>query len=488
MKDLILDSALKQVAAIRSGTISAAELLEMYLERVRRLNPKLNAVVHIDAQSARTRAAQADEALANNRSWGPLHGLPITVKDTFEVAGMPCTSGSPRLKAHVPSRNADVVQSLVDAGAVIFGKTNVPLFGGDFQSYNDVYGQSNNPWDTGKTPGGSSGGAAAAVAAGLSGIEIGSDIAGSIRIPAHFCGIYGHKPSYGIVPLRGHIPPMPGIFTGEYVLGIDLLVAGPMARSIDDISLAMDLLVAPELPEKRAWQITLPPPRQTPLADLRIAVWLDDRACPVDAGIGDLLSQTIDRLAAAGANIADAHPEIDLAANQELFLGFLAAVIGAGSPDKYFNKWMEEAAGLAPDDRSYKACHLRGATQLHKRWVENNALRQIFRQQWADFFTRYDVLVCPAAPVTALHHDHGYMYDRHFPVNGIPRPYMDLSAWAGLAGMAYLPATVAPMGLCPGGMPAGIQIIGPYLEDRTTIFMAKHLEKITGGFTPPAGF
>ncbi len=482
-----LDSAASQVAAIKDGKISATELLDHYLERIDRLNPKLNAIVHMEKETARERAKQADAALADNRPWGPLHGLPITIKDTFEVAGMPCTSGSPRLKNHVPQKNADAVQSLVDAGAIVFGKTNVPLFGGDFQSFNDVYGQSCNPWDTDTTPGGSSGGAAAAVAAGLSGLEIGSDIAGSIRIPAHFCGIYGHKPSYGIIPLKGHIPLMPGIFSGEYSLDIDILVAGPLARSAEDLFLAMELLVRPEQPERRAWQIALPPPRRESITNLKIAVWPDDKACPIDANVGNLFQQGVDRLAAAGAHITEAHPDIDLAVNQGLFLGFLAAVIGAGTPDKYFNKWRDEAAGLAVEDLSYKACHLRGATQLHKRWVENNALRQIFRQQWADFFRHYDILLCPAAPVTAVHHDHSYLYDRRFPVNGMQRPYMDLSAWSGLAGMAYLPATVAPIGICPGGMPAGIQIIGPYLEDRTTMTVARQLEDITGGFIPPPG-
>jgi amidase len=485
MGGLTLESAVNQVLAINKKKVTALELLEMHVKRIEEQNPGLNAIVHMDLDTARKKAKEADQALAEKKSLGPLHGLPMTVKDTLEVAGMPCTSGSPRLKTHVPAKHADVVQSLVDAGAVIFGKTNVPLFGGDFQSFNDVYGISSNPWNLKTTPGGSSGGAAAAVAAGLSALELGSDIAGSIRVPAHFCGIYGHKPSYGIVSQRGHVPPMPGIFTGEYSLDIDILVIGPLARNIDDISLVMDLITAPSQPENRAWQINLPHPRGELLSDLKIAVWPDDPVCPIDSSVGDLFSRTIDRLAAKGANLREAKPDFRMADSHALFLSSLAAVIGAGTPDKYFGEWKKEAAGLSPDDRSYKAAHLRGATLLHKHWIEIYGLRQILRQKWAEFFRIYDVLLCPTAPVTAIEHDHAYLYDRLLTVNGRPRPYMDLSAWAGLAGVAYLPATTAPMGLSSAGMPAGIQIVGPYLEDKTTIATAKLMEAVTGGFTQP---
>ncbi|MBW2144220.1 MAG: amidase, partial [Deltaproteobacteria bacterium] len=199
MSEFAFKSATQLVRDIREGRISSSELLELYLERVERFNPDLNAIVATDIENARAKAKAADKAIANGDKTGPLHGLPITIKDTLEVKGMPCTSGAPLLKNHMPANNADVVQSLIDAGAIVFGKTNVPLYGGDMQSFNDVYGTTNNPWDLKRTPGGSSGGAAASLSAGLCGLDMGSDIGGSIRTPSHFCGLYGHKPSFGIV-------------------------------------------------------------------------------------------------------------------------------------------------------------------------------------------------------------------------------------------------------------------------------------------------
>ncbi len=488
MRDLAFQSALEQIQAIRAKRITSLGLLERYLERVTRLNPTINAVVAMDVEGARRRAAAADEALANGEIWGPLHGLPMTVKDSFEVVGMPCTSGAPELRQHQPAANADAVQSLIDAGAIVFGKTNMPLYGADIQTYNSVYGQTNNPWRTDRTPGGSSGGAAAALAAGLCGLEIGSDIGGSIRTPAHFCGIFGHKPSYGIVPDRGHIPPPPGIFTGKHILSVDILVSGPLARSADDLALAMELIVRPERAEQKAWRIKLPVPRRKSLKKYRIGLWLDDPVCPVDRGVGDVIQNMVDVLAKSGALIRDVRPQIDFNASHQIFLSLLAAVMGSGVPRAMFNKWLEAAEKLAADDQSYMASHIRGATQLHLSWIRNDVIRQILRQKWAEFFETCDVLICPPAPVAAVPHDHQHLYDRTLVVNGEERPYMDLMAWAGLAGVSYLPATVVPVGVNPEGLPVGIQIIGPYLEDRTTIHVAKLISEITGGFRPPPGF
>jgi amidase len=359
LSDFAHKSATALVEDIKAGRISSFELLELYLQRIERLNPDLNAVVHINEEEAGNRAKKADDALARGESWGPLHGLPMTVKDTIEVEGMPCTSGAPELKAHMPHRHADVVKSLTDAGAVVFGKTNVPLYGGDMQSYNAVYGKSSNPWNPEKTPGGSSGGAAAALAAGFSGLELGSDIGGSIRVPAHFCGIYGHKPSFGIVPTRGHIPPPPGIFTGDHSMTVDIMVVGPLARSIDDISMAMDLLVAPAKPEQRAWRISLPEPRKKSLKAYKLGLWLDDPNCPVDKGVGDVLQKVADDLIKKGANIYEKKPDIDFAGNHEIFHSLLAAVMASGFPEKQFKQWLSEAKELTFADQSYSAKNIR---------------------------------------------------------------------------------------------------------------------------------
>ncbi|MFP3999920.1 MAG: amidase [Desulfobacterales bacterium] len=485
MNEPAFESAVDLAAAIKAGKISSAELLDYYLERVKRLNPGLNAIVQTCEKEAKALAKKADEDLAAGKLQGPLHGVPITIKDTLEVAGMPCTSGAPALKDHVPEKNAETVQAYINAGAIVFGKTNVPLYGGDLQSFNKVYGQTNNPWNPKRTPGGSSGGAAAALSAGLCALEIGSDIGGSIRTPAHFCGIYGHKPSYGIVPQKGHIPPQPGIFTGEHGTSIDIMVVGPLARSIDDISLAMDLLVAPEPAERPARRIQLPEARKKSLDDLKIGLWLDDPACPVDSSVGDVIQNAVDRLSAKGAHIEDRRPEIDFKESHDCFLSLLAAVMGAGTPDKYFNKWLEEVKELSEDDQSYLARHLRGATQLHRDWSFKNTTRQIIRQKWADFFREFDVLLCPPASLPAIAHDHRYFYDRTITINGRQREYNDLIGWAGLVGVAHLPSTVMPVGRSTEGLPVGMQVVGPYLEDRTPIQAVKLFSEILGGFTPP---
>jgi amidase len=488
MTELAYSSASELVGAIKTKKITCVELLDYFSDRIERLNPELNAIIQTDLENAGKQAIEADKSIKNGEELGPLHGLPITIKDSLEVIGMPCSSGSQDLKNYLPKRNADVVQSLINAGAIVMGKTNMPLYGGDIQSFNDVYGQTNNPWDKTLTPGGSSGGAAAALAAGLTGLEIGSDIGGSIRTPAHFCGVYGHKPSFGIVPDRGHIPPPPGIFTGDYSLIADLVVVGPLARSADDLSLVMDIIVSPEKPDKKAWQINLPKPKKTNLKDYRIGLWLDDPACIVDTQIGDQIQNAADILAKNGATIEDKHPDIDFSESNKMYLSLLAAIMGSGFPKDMFDGLIQAEKNLSDEDQSYLAQHIRGSIQLHRNWISMDAMRQIMRQKWADYFLEYDVMLCPAAPVTAIPHDQNFIYDRKLNVNGVERPYLDLTGWAGITGVVYLPATVAPVGLTNEGLPVGVQIVGPYLEDKTTIHLATLMEDVVGGFSPPPDF
>ncbi|MFH2065461.1 MAG: amidase [Pseudomonadota bacterium] len=488
MSDLAFLPAVELAAMIRQKKITSIELLEMYCQRIKRHNPALNAIVAMDEKAALQQARQADADLAGGKRMGPLHGVPITIKDTFEVVGLPCTSGAPKLKNHMPTRNAEAVQSLLNAGAVVMGKTNVPLYGGDIQSVNEVYGRTSNPWDESRTPGGSSGGAAAALAAGLTALELGSDIGGSIRIPAHFCGLYGHKPSYGIVPDQGHIPPLPGIFTGDYSLQIDIMVSGPLARSADDLDLAMTLITAPERADRTAWKIQLPEPRKKMLKEYRVGLWLDDPACPVDRHVGDAIQSAVDSLARAGAHVAEKKPAIDLTGSIDIFFNLLSAVMGGGATPGQFEKWRKMAADLPDTDQSYMAKHLRGATQLHNSWFMQDAMRQILRGKWAEFFKDFDVLLCPVSPVAAMKHDDRFFYDREIPINDTLRPYQDAMGWAGLVGVVGLPATVAPVGITPDGLPVGIQIVGPYLEDRTPIHFARLMKDVVGGFVPPPGY
>lgn len=471
---------------LRDAEITSEALLNAMLERINRYNPDLNAVVHIDIEGARERAKAADAALARGDIWGPLHGLPMTIKETYEVAGMPTTAGAPELRDHRPDGNADAAQRLLDAGAIIIGKTNAPLYAGDLQSYNEIYGTTNNPWDSERTPGGSSGGSAAALAAGLTALEFGSDIGGSIRTPANFTGVCGHKPSYGLVPARGHIPGPPGSLSAP-----DIAVMGPLARSVGDLELALDLTAGPDASDGKAWRLSLPEPRQRALKDFRVAAWLNDPACPVDSEILRVLESTVDELRGAGVNVdQQARPEgIDLGNSHELYYQLLSAAVGAGLPRKVFNDRAEAAAQADPEDRSYAIRFARGATQSHAQWLRAHEKRQHMRRAWAAFFAGFDVLLCPVTNTLPFKHDHSTPLDaRSLSINGQSTPYLDILVWVGLGGVVYLPVTVVPVGQTASGLPVGVQIIGPYLEDRTCLAFAGHLEKLRGGFKVPPGY
>jgi amidase len=351
MDDLAFRGAAELVESIRNHKISSRELLDHYLARVEKLNPQLNAIVTLDTDRARKRADAADAALAHGENWGPLHGLPITVKDTIETAGIRTTAGAPVLSRHVPATDAVSVARLLAAGAVIFGKTNTPIFAGDGQSYNEIFGTTNNPWDVTRSPGGSSGGAAAAIAAGLTGLELGSDIGGSIRGPAHVCGVYGLKPTHGIIPLRGHIPGPPGSL-GETDIG----VVGPIARTASDLDLALGVLAGPSEDRKIAWRLELPPPRRKSLRDYRVAAWLDDPAYPVDNEVGKPLQAAVDALGRAGVKVNDrARPDLDSARAFRTYSRLLLSLMTAGIPPQQLEALAKIGDSAPPDTTDPRA-------------------------------------------------------------------------------------------------------------------------------------
>ena len=483
MTNLAFQSAIQLVRKLRGGRIGCRALLEHYLERVERHNPTLNAIIAFDREGARKRADAADQALARGESWGPLHGLPMTIKESYDVIGMPTTWGKPDLAGNIAKTNAVVVDRLIGAGAIIFGKTNVPLLLGDWQTFNDIYGTTNNPWDVSRGPGGSSGGSAAALAAGLTGLEAGSDIGASIRNPAHFCGVYGLKPTYGIVPPRGQA--LPGVLAAN-----DLSVVGPLARSAGDLRLALSVIAGPDVLDAPGWSLRLPRPKQKSLADYRVAVMLEDPNCDVDSELADCLQATVDGLAKAGARIDDkARPAIDMTRSHELYIQLLRAVTTARQPIEAFNEAKALAATVAPDDKSYAAEVARAATQYFRDWVPANEERTHLRWRWAEFFEDFDVLLCPAAARAAFPHNHGGTRgDRTIQVNG--KEVLEVSElfWAGISSVVYLPSTVAPIGLTASRLPVGIQIIGPHLGDLGTIHFAKLMAKALGGFAPPPGY
>jgi len=478
-------SATALAAAIRTREIGCRELLEHFLERVERHNPTLTAIIVTDFHRARRRADEADAALARGESWGSLHGLPMTVKESFDVVGMPTTWGLTDLKNNVASANALAVDRLLAAGAVIFGKTNVPVLLADSQSYNPVYGTTNNPWDPSLTPGGSSGGAAAALAAGLTGLELGSDIGGSIRNPAHYCGVYGHKPTYGIAPPRGQA------LYGN-VAASDISVIGPLARSAEDLALALDIIAGPDPIEAAGWRLDLAAPHGTALSDYRIAVMLDDPNCEVDREVQDILHGLVDFLTRHGARVNDrARPDIDTAELHAVYIKLLRAATSRRLTQEMFERDVGNARRLDHADQSYFARMVRANTLSHRDWLAGNEERHRLRLKWADFFRDYDLLLCPVTAGAAYPHDHdheGERWKRMIEINGKPAPTINDLFWAGLCGLVYLPATVAPAGLTAKGLPVGVQIVGPQYGDQSCIAFAGLLERAYRGFVAPPNF
>ena len=455
---------------LEGGKIGAAELLELYLERIDRFNPAYNLVVAFDRDRARAAARDIDSQRASGDPLGPLAGLPITIKDSFEVTGMPTTCGLEPLRDHRPERDADAVALLREAGANIFGKTNLPAGASDWQSFNPVYGISRNPWNPDRTVGGSSGGAAGAVAAGFTAFELGSDIGGSIRIPAHFCGVFGHKPTYGLISVRGQIPPPPGMLTRP-----ELGVAGPIARSAADLALLMDVLADP-----------LPAPRHGRLQDFRVGVWMGDGAYRVDSAYRAALDAYIADLRSAGARIEEVALPVDPHDSYEIYLQVLFAIVGAPAPRE-----ADAFEALADQDETGIAAKLaRYMRTTLGEWFELAEKRAHLFRAWGTFFRDCDLLLCPAVPVVAFPHMaegsgvHSDQLFRRVTIDGEPAPYLDFT-WQGLALIANLPATVMPTGKFVDGLPTGLQIIGPHRKDRTVLRFAECAEQAAGAFVPP---
>ena len=481
--DLIFKSALEVARAILRGEISSLELTKHILERIEKYNPPLNAVVTLLKDDALNRARAADEALAKGKLWGPLHGVPCSVKDTLEIANVLTTSGSLELAGHIPKRDAIVVERLRKSGAVIIGHTNVPLFAADWQSYNKVFGTTNNPWDHKRTPGGSTGGGAAAVAAGLSYLSIGSDIGGSIRIPAHFCGLYGHKPSLNVVPMRGQIPPPPEIL----IPPADLAVIGPLARSAGDLKLALKIIGGPDPENSTAYSWTLPPARGTRLSDYRVGYVLDDPLCPVTSEVEEMLIRTIKALREAGADLEEGWPPgVNPSDQYEIYRFLLSSTYANELQNERLDEFRERALKR---DGSEEAMRAWAWTAPHKYYQAISSARMKARAIWQDYFRTHDVFLLPTAFIPAFPHDHSEPAEKRLldTLEG-PRPYYDLLFWISFATLTGLPATTAPIGLTNDGLPVGIQIIGPYLEDATPIDFAGKLADIIGEFQPPEGY
>jgi amidase len=470
--------------ALLMRKLSALELLDHTIARIEALDGRFNAVVVRDFDRARDAAKAADAALARGEA-NPLLGIPVTLKEPFDVAGLPSTWGFPQFRDFMPKQDALAVSRLKQAGAIIIGKTNIPIGLRDFQSYNDIYGVTKNPWDVNRSPGGSSGGCGAALAAGFGPLSVGSDIGGSIRVPAHFCGVFGHKPSLGLIPLRGYglppAPPVPG--------GGDLAVVGPMTRYAVDLHRALDVMAGPdELRDGVGYQLKLPRPRQEQIKDLRVLVIDTHPLIPTSEVVRTAIGRLAERLSKLGIKVADKSSLLpDLATSARLYLQLVNAARSPRLSADGFAEAQHAPAALSADDHSLQALRARGVVMSHRAWLAADAVRLQLQEQWRILFRAFDVVLYPPFAVPAFPHDHSEPFDaRHLDIDGKPYPYVEAGfIWADPATTCGLPSTAAPIDRSPEGLPVGVQIIGPYLEDRTTIAFAGLLEREFGGFVPP---
>jgi amidase len=478
--DLDFAGALAAVVAIRAKRVSSVELTRRMFERIDRYNPKLNAFAYQRREQALAQARRADEALSRGNAPGPFYGVPICVKESFGVEGEPDTWGIPAFKNSRAPANSAVVERLLQAGAVLIGGTNVPLNLMDCQSYNEIYGTTNNPWDVTRTPGGSSGGSAAALAAGLAYLSAGSDIGGSLRGPAHFCGIYSHKPTLDLVSMRGHLP---GGAAGAHGFSTGLAVAGPMARTAADLGAALNILAGPDGYDRKAWSWTLPPPRARALKQFRVGYMLDSPLAQPTSEVRPVLERAIAALGRAGAQLRPGWPTgFNLSAAFEDYMFLLGAFSFASEPKPQQDA---ERKGYEHNPSPYAA----GALGSYAEWQRRHFSQLAFRAMWQRYFEQVDVFLTPAGFTPAIRHDHqGDLTTRFIDTPDGRRPYLQLIPWMVTASLTGCPATTAPLGLTSSGLPVGLQILAPFWEDGTSIEFAGLLEREIGGFQPPPGY
>jgi amidase len=457
VNETLFRSAAEAAEMVRRKEISSRELTEALFARIEAVNPAVNAVVELRREAALQEAAAADEAIGSG-ALGSLHGVPMTVKDSFNVAGLHTTWGNPEFREYVADADATLVRRLKQAGAIVVGKTNVHFMLADFgQTANELYGATNNPWDLTRTPGGSSGGGAAALAAGMTFLECGSDLVGSIRIPASFCGVYGLKPSVGIVPLTGFQPPGPPAGPSEMVY---MSAVGPLARSATDLRAALMVTAGPEPPASESYSWRLPPPRCKRLEDFRVGVVLDHEQAPVSSEVTTPLSNAVDGIARAGATVVEGWPEnVDPVTVAESFGFHVGLFFAFQQPYEAFERVSE--------------------------FIEQENSRMATRAAWSRYFNEIDVFVCPSTFTPAFPHDARPFDRRTIATPEGERPYTDQPFWISHASLPGLPAVVAPIGRTPGGLPVGAQIVGPLYEDDTAITFAELLAEVLGGYERP---
>ena len=456
---LLFQSATDVAQAVRRKESSSRELTETLLARIEAINPALNTVVELRPEAALREATTADEAIARGDDTGPLHGVPMTIKDAFNVAGMHTTWGNPVFADFVADSDATVARRLRQAGAIVVGKTNVAFMLADFgQTANELYGVTKNPWDITRTPGGSSGGAAAALSAGMTFLEYASDLVGSIRIPASFCGVYGLKPSVGIVPLTGFQPPGPPPSPSDTTY---MSAVGPLGRSPRDLRTTLSVTAGPEYQAAKAYSWALLPPRHTRLEDFRVGFVLDHEKAPVSSEVAAVLSDAVDLLDRAGATVVEGWPDgVDPVRHYESFGFHVRAFFAFQEPGEDFAKL--------------------------SRFVDHEHRRMAARAAWNRYFDGVaDVFLCPVTFTPAFPHDARPFEQRTIATPEGERPYNDQAFWVSHASLPGLPAVSAPVGRTLGGLPVGAQVVGPLYEDDTAITFAELLADVNGGYVPP---
>jgi amidase len=484
MNDLVFRTARELAAAIQDGEVSSMEVVDAHLARIVEHNPKLNAIVTLDEAGARQRAREADEALVRGEVWGPLHGVPVTIKDSFETAGLRTTSSYKPLADHVPERDATAVARLRRAGAIVLGKSNMPQLAGDNQSNSPLFGVANNPWDLARTPGGSSGGEAAAIAAGLSPLGLGSDIGGSIRIPAHFCGVFGLKPTDHRVPGTGHIPPLPGAINSVR----HMPVYGPLARSVADLRLSLSLIAGPDGRDSGVPPLPLEEVPRRSLADLRFA-WSDDfGGIPVSADTRTALADLAARLESAGCHIERRNPpDFDFALAWQTYGELYGAMVYTLMPP-LVRTFMHLAGPLMFKDPIFRSATRRARASAPQYFAALTQRDQLLAAM-ERFLAGYDAWLCPVASIPAFAHRKPDRLELPLEVDGQSVP----GVFAGLAhtllfNLTGHPVVVVPLAQSKEGLPIGVQVAGPLWNEMALLNVAEALEEVTGPFRWPPGF
>jgi amidase len=470
-------SATEQLEALRSGKVSSAELVESAIERIERVDERINAVVVRDFDRARNAARTAD----TDRKAGaqaPLLGLPLTVKEAFDVEGLPTSWGLPGIDAPAAA-DALLVERLRSAGAIILGKTNIATMLADWQTANPVFGVTNNPWDVERSPGGSSGGGAAAVACGLTALEFGSDLAGSLRIPAAFCGVFAHRPSHGMLPMRGFAPPMAP--RTPIAQPVDQATVGPIARTAADLRLALDSVSGSDAPDSAAWRLWLRPARHLDLKDYRVLVLDEHPLVETSGDITAAVEELAKQLRNEGCSVEPGSREVpDMMDLTRTFSALLMSLMGVDMPEERY------AAALASSRRKESDPREQSLTMSYRDWVLLDRHRLSLAACWAETFAGWDVVICPAAPCTAFPHQAQSFEQRKLDVDGSNINYEKISFWTALATPNGLPVTTIPVGIDRSGLPIGLQVIGPRLEDYTPVRFAELIESRLGyGFKAP---